>query len=48
MGEGSNQVCMQCETAYNAINGRFCRKLNGYVEYAKEPPCGKVESNQKQ
>ena len=38
---------MNCETAFNAINGRFCRKLNSYVEYAKEPPCRKVEANQK-
>lgn len=32
-------VCAECPDAHNAVNGRFCRILKAYVEYAKTPPC---------
>lgn len=34
-----NQFCQACANAHNAINGRYCRIINDYVEYKTEPPC---------
>lgn len=41
MTSDTNPICAVCETAYLGVNGRFCTVRNHYVEYAKEPPCGK-------
>lgn len=39
MSTQTNEICAACVGSYLGVNGRFCKKLNCYVEYAKEPPC---------
>lgn len=34
-----NDLCKTCANAHNAINGRYCRLMNDYVEYKPNPPC---------
>lgn len=31
--------CADCQYALNALNGRYCTKLQRYVEYATAPQC---------
>lgn len=31
--------CADCRHALNALNGRYCTKLQRYVEYATAPQC---------
>lgn len=40
-----NNYCKICANAHDAINGRFCRVINDYVEYKTEPPCDKKLKN---
>lgn len=37
----TNQQCASCDSSHFGVNGCYCNKLHHYVEYAKEPPCGK-------
>jgi len=39
MKQQTNDICHQCVEAHNALNGRYCNRLQKYVEYAKEPLC---------
>lgn len=39
MSNYTNEKCKACAEAYEGINGRFCTKLNHYVEYAQAAPC---------
>ena len=34
-----NEKCRKCIDAHNAINGRWCKVIKDYVEYASSPPC---------
>lgn len=34
--------CDQCQSAHNALNGRYCDYLGCYVEYDINPKCGNV------
>jgi hypothetical protein len=36
---GQNFTCSKCEKATNSINGRYCRVLKRYVQYARKPIC---------
>ena len=31
--------CLECEAAWNTINGRWCGRIGRYVEHDEEPPC---------
>lgn len=35
----TNEICRECPIAYNALNGRYCKRIGKYVEYATEPEC---------
>lgn len=35
----TNQTCALCNLSYNALNGRYCKLLNRYVEFDKQPKC---------
>lgn len=39
MSSQSNEICNACAGSYLGVNGRFCKELGHYVEYATEPPC---------
>lgn len=39
MATHTNPICCKCNKAYERLNGRFCKVLNRYVEYDKEPSC---------
>lgn len=41
MNSQTNESCANCPKSYLGLNGCFCTVRNHYVEYAKEPPCGK-------
>lgn len=43
----TNQFCMTCTRAYNAINGRYCILLNRYVERTPTPPCSTLKQETK-
>lgn len=34
-----NPKCRTCPTAHDSLNGRYCRLLRRYVEYATQAPC---------
>lgn len=40
MPSRTNPTCQKCKEAYERITGRYCKRLDRSVEYAKEPPCG--------
>lgn len=33
------EECSVCQKAINALNGKFCKQENQYVEYEPVPPC---------
>lgn len=35
----SNACCETCPLAHKAINGRYCREHNTYVEHQRTPLC---------
>lgn len=37
--ENKENLCADCQYALNALNGRYCTKLQRYVEYAATPQC---------
>ena len=39
MSSHTNPKCAVCAQAFNGLNGRYCRVLKQYVEYATEPLC---------
>lgn len=43
MSSVCNPECQACEKGMNCINGRYCRKLGRYVDYAPMPPCKEKE-----
>lgn len=41
----SNEQCANCPQSHLAVNGRYCKKLKRYVEYAVTPLCEKKIKN---
>lgn len=36
---GAPPGCEYCEESHQSLNGRWCRRLRRYVEYARSVPC---------
>jgi hypothetical protein len=37
--KGKEHPCWGCEETLNCINGLYCTRLKGYLEYAQTKPC---------
>lgn len=43
MKRNTNPLCQTCQLARNNINGRYCSKIQRYVEHDTTPACGITE-----
>lgn len=39
MASHTNPICAVCPTAFNGLNGRYCSRLQRYVEHTTIPVC---------